>query len=429
MRFMGPSFAVVVMVCAFPLGAQAIPVNVGGKSEDVTVTRAAWPFRPTTTKTYSRQLAADFSDMWDSLTCQTIRNLLLDGTKLNQLTQGFNNKPIDIAVSSVSCHMGDGVAYGSNPSPNQVTLVYSTSNNYIDATYSMQGMLLDDGSHLTYNPIVRLFFNADLHVTLAAPAPPPSTHPIYPPPVVPNGPVTVTGAWVTVSSIRATTGDANPNTATLMQNIVMNLGSDSYCPSPVYCSNFIGLDGVYGFQGWVKWLPWRLGDLLTVASKGFNELRIMNGFLEDSKNDGALTTKLNYDGLDGLILVSSGGRSLVLHPVVSPSPATFKTQHTIARTPSAPVLQTPTCAAQPSRRIAFAVSAPAAGASYPIEVQYWWSGAWSDYAAAPHSIGASGSGPVTLGKPAGTDPIAWHWRAQSADGTTWSAWCHFSVPK
>mgnify|MGYP001194582310 CR=1 FL=1 len=188
MRLIGLQAAVAVILTIAPVGAGAAPKNAG----DLAVTGT---LRSGTTSSHinRKQVDADFVSFWTrGLACATVRNLLvlkprLDTYLYNPVEGGplgpdgggtgakryvWAKSKLLISVSHVSCKMMKGSLSGANAGTNNVAFTYTTRSNYIDGKYTLRRFQIgNSGTRLGYDPVVRVYFDAALHVRLAEPVP------------------------------------------------------------------------------------------------------------------------------------------------------------------------------------------------------------------------------------------------------------------
>lgn len=298
---------------------------------DLTVTRTAGG-RTTSSHTYREQIDHDFDAFWmHGLPCATLRNLLVLKPRLDTYlynpvqggplgpggtgAQGYvwAKSKLPISVSRVSCKMAKGSFSGAGAGQNKVAFTYRTLSNYIEGKYTLSrfpvGNLGTTGRKIGYDPVVRTYFDATLHVTLSAPV------------EKPQGPITATAVSVAISNLK-TFSVLRAKDATTIQALVAHLGVNGYDPPGahwplVYSVRFpwpnhpscCFLQGA-PFPGWTKWLDSHTESLLSDAVKGFSGVSLMNNFLAESKNTGSNATKLTYASSSGVTLLSSGALRL-----------------------------------------------------------------------------------------------------------------------
>jgi len=229
MRLIGLLAAVVVILTIAPAGAGAAPKNAGDLIAARTLSSGTM-----STHMNRKQVDADFANFWTrGLACQTIRNLFvlkprLDTYLYNPVEGGplgpggggtgpkryvWAKSKLPISVSHVSCKMMKGSLSGADGTDN-VAFTYTTRLNYIDGKYTLSRFQVGSGNRIGYAPVVRVYFDAALHVTLAEP--------------VPNGPVTVAARSVTVSNL--STMSLLAKDAPTIQGLVAHLGVATYNP-------------------------------------------------------------------------------------------------------------------------------------------------------------------------------------------------------
>src|ERR1700686_106612 len=137
--------------------------------------------RTTSPQINRRQINGDFASFWTrGLACQTVRNLFALAPRLDTYlynpvawsnTIVIPKSRLPISVSNVSCKMLKGSLSGANAGKNKVAFTYSTHLNFIDSKYTLSGFPLNGqaGKGIGYDPVVRVYFEAALHVTLSAP--------------------------------------------------------------------------------------------------------------------------------------------------------------------------------------------------------------------------------------------------------------------
>jgi hypothetical protein len=232
-------------------------------------------FDSTTSSHINReQVDGDFAAFWTrGLACQTIKNLFVLRPRLD--TYLYNPVPLatmimpksrlPISVSNVSCKMMEGSLSGASAGKNKVAFTYTTHSNFIDGKYTLSRFQVGSGKRIGYDPVVRVYFDAALHVTLAAP--------------VPNAPGRVAAAAVTVSNLRTISLLAKD--APTIQGLVAHLGVGGYDPPGAYWNlvwsanipwpgppSCCFLNGG-PFPGWSRWLDSHMGSLLSDAAKGW----------------------------------------------------------------------------------------------------------------------------------------------------------------
>ena len=329
---------VIALVLVFILAmAQVLASPRASASGDLTLTRTASGLK-TSTHVYRGKIDQDFAAFWRrGLPCATIRNLFvlkprLDTYLYNPVEGGplgpggggtgakryvWAKSKLPISDSNVSCKMMSGSLSGKNMGTNKVEFTYTTRSNSIDGKYTLkQFQIGSSGTKLGYDPVVRTYFDAALHVTLSAPA------------AGANGPVT-SATSVTVSNI--STMALLAKDAPTIQGLVAHLGVAEYdppgahwplvysvafpWPNPPSCCFLHGGP----FPGWTKWLDSHMGSLLSDASKGFSDVSLMNNFLAESKSMGANTTNLTYSSSAGVVLLSSALPAKTLHNTHTPN--------------------------------------------------------------------------------------------------------------
>jgi hypothetical protein len=264
---------------------------------DLALTRTA-SGRTTTSQIDRKRVSEDFASFWTrGLACQTVRNLFvlaprLDTYSYNPVEGGplgpgglghaigtiqptdpkyvWPKSKLPISVSHVSCKMMKGSLSGADAGKNTVAFTYTTHWNYIDGKYTLSGFQVGrSGTKIGYDPVVRTYFDATLHVTLAAPV------------AKAQGRVTVAAASVSISNL--STMSLLAKDAPTIQGLVAHLGVALYNPPgahwpivysvafpwPNYPPSCCFLNGG-PFPGWTKWLDSHLGSLLSDAAKGWS---------------------------------------------------------------------------------------------------------------------------------------------------------------
>jgi hypothetical protein len=245
--------------------------------------------RTTSPQIDRRQINSEFASFWTrGLACQTLRNIFALTPRLDTYAydpveggplpppSGIGTDPkyvwpkskLPISVSKVSCKMMKGSLSQADAGKNKVAFTYSTHSNYIDGKYTLSRFQVGKGARIGYDPVVRTYFDATLHVTLLDPV------------AKARGPVTVTAASVSISNLSAMSLLAKD--APTIQGLVVHLGVALYNPPGaywpiVYSAAFpwpnppscCFLNGG-PFPGWTKWLDSHLGSLLSDAAKGWS---------------------------------------------------------------------------------------------------------------------------------------------------------------